>query len=286
MSTKLETRRNEVLQLRGLLRERFPEAHRSVPTTATKAVATTARALATTTSPPVSSFDTPASPSDSTPRFQPENPLGVSLLDELDEGRGLPPGACVEVVGRRAGSGGGALIAALIQASAVAENSRPLALIDGADSFDPTLMSDAPGAAAALCQRLLWIRCRHRIDHAFKVADLLLRDGNLPLILLDLQLCRPHEVRRGIPGGPNAWYRLRSLAETTGTVFLSFTGEPLMPAAPWRIELDQTWPIEAIDHLPLTGDRLREPLRNQLTRSRPQSYEDNREEAPLLAAAS
>ena len=279
MNTKLETRRNEVLQLRGLLRERFPEAHRSVSAAATRAVATTA------TSPPVSSLDAPASPSNSTPRFQPENPLGVSLLDELDEGRGLPPGACVEVVGRRAGSGGGALIAALIQASAVAENSRPLALIDGADSFDSTLMSDAPGAAAALCQRLLWIRCRHRIDHAFKVADLLLRDGNLPLLLLDLQLCRSREIRRGIPGGPNAWYRLRSLAETTGTVFLSFTSEPLMPAAPWRIELDQTWPIEAIDRLPLTGDRLREPLRHQLTRSRSPSMEDTSEETSFLAAA-
>ncbi|MCB1230106.1 MAG: hypothetical protein KDN19_07565 [Verrucomicrobiae bacterium] len=258
-----DNRLDAVVQLRGLLRERFPEAHRHGPAS----------------SPPVAMLPDPAEPENA---MLPEHPLGVGLLDQLDDGRGIPPGTCVEIVGRRPGSGGACLIAGLIQAATTGENPHPLALIDGADSFDPCAMSDAPDASAALCRRLLWVRCRHRIDHAFKVADLLLRDGNLPVVMLDLQLCRIGEVRRGIPGGNSAWYRLRSLAENTGSVFLAFTTEPIIPATPWRIELDQIWPIDAIDRLPVTGDLRREPIRHEITRRRSTDLE----KAPAFAAAS
>ena len=195
--------------------------------------------------------------------------MGLSLLDTLDGGRGLPPGAFAEIVCRRRGGGAGVLIAGLVQAAAIAERRYPLALVDGADSFDAGTLSDSPTAAAALCRHLLWIRCRHRIDHAIKATDLLLRDGNLPLVILDLQLCRTTEVRRGIPGGTNAWYRLRSLGERTGTTFLALTGEPVVPAAPWRLELDHTWSLDALDRLPRTGDRCREPIGHTLSRARP-----------------
>lgn len=265
-------RREKVVHLRSLLRDRFPGAHQvaevSPPLPPSSSPAeVTLPAPATLISPsPSSTPATAGAPSPGTP--YPEFPLGLSLLDTLDGGRGLPPGAFAEIVCRRRGGGAGVLIAGLIQAAAIAEHGYPLALVDGADSFDAGTLSDSPVAAAALCRHLLWIRCRHRIDHAFKATDLLLRDGNLPLVILDLQLCRNTEVRRGIPGGNKAWYRLRALGERTGTTFLALTGEPIVPAAPWRLELDHTWTLDALDRLPLTGDLRREPIGHTLIRSR------------------
>ncbi|MCB1063894.1 MAG: hypothetical protein KDN20_13350 [Verrucomicrobiae bacterium] len=249
---------DKVIHLRSLLRERFPEAHRvSAPASAS--------ALAPNLAAPTSSASLPEV---APPIHVPDFPLGLAAFDALDEGRGLSPGAFVEIVNRRLGGGTGALISGMVQAAATSERRYPLALVDGADSFDPASISDSPATAAAVCRQLLWVRCRHRIDHAVKTADLLLRDGNLPVVMLDLQLCRPRDVRQGVPGGMNTWYRLRSLGEKTGTIFLAFTAEPVIPAAPWRLELDHTWSLEALDRLPLTGDLRQEPVHHVLSRAR------------------
>ena len=48
------------------------------------------------------------------------------------------------------------------------------ALIDGHDQFDPQ------SAGSSALSGLLWIRC-HTATEAMRSADLLLRDGNLPL---------------------------------------------------------------------------------------------------------
>ncbi|NNC89125.1 MAG: hypothetical protein HKN82_11755, partial [Akkermansiaceae bacterium] len=89
---------------------------------------------------------------------------------------------------------------------------RPLALIDATDSFDPA--SYGPEA----CARLLWIRC-HEPAQSLPCTDLLLRDGNLPLLVLDLQLVPLRDLHsRSFP--PTAWYRLRNLAEQSGTALL------------------------------------------------------------------
>ncbi len=265
----MSTAADKVIHLRNLLQERFPEAHRAVPTPTPPPSPGAASPSRTSGRPPAPpSPEAPDREEAAPPSHAPEFPLGLATLDALDDGRGLAPGAFVEIVSRRRGGGIGTLIGGLVQAAATAERRYPLALIDGADSFDPLSLSDSPATAAALCRQLLWVRCRHRIDHAIKVADLLLRDGNLPLVMLDLQLCRPLEVRRGIPGGMNAWYRLRSLGEKTGAIFLAFTAEPTIPAAPWRIELDHAWPLEALDRLPVTGDLRREPVRHTLSRAR------------------
>lgn len=239
-------RTDKIIHLRSLLRERFPTA-----TTASYSY--------------TSSDSTPPS---AAAAISPDFPLGVSWLDALDDGRGLARGTLAEIVCRRRGGGAGTLIGALVQASATAARGYPLALIDGADSFDAASLSDSAAAAARLCRSLLWVRCRHRIDLAIKAADLLLRDGNLPVVLLDLQLCRIRELRQGVPGGASAWHRLRSLAEKTGTIFLTFTPEPIVPAAPWRLELDHRWTLDDIDHLPRTGNLRAEPVDFSVTRSR------------------
>jgi len=216
----------KVVELRSLLREQFPEAHAP---------------------------EKPAIPEseDGEPGFS----LGVKCLDDL---RAIEPGTVTELVGRRAGCGVGAVIAALVKAASDGEPKRHLALIDGAGSFDPQ------GLGEELCRRLLWVRCRRdRIDHAVKAADLLLRDGNLPLVLMDLQLGSPRDIRP-VPG--SSWYRLRNLAEKTGATFLAFTPEPLIPAAQLRIELRQTWDLDDIDRLPGKGSLAEADVEMAITR--------------------
>lgn len=238
-------RTDKIIHLRSLLRERFPAAATDYSSSSSYSAPPTAAAS-----------------------VAPDFPLGVSWLDALDDGRGLARGTLAEIVCRRRGGGAGALIGALVQASATAARRYPLALIDGADSFDAASLSDSAAAATRLCRSLLWVRCRHRIDLAIKAADLLLRDGNLPVVLLDLQLCRIRDLRQGVPGGVSAWHRLRTLAEKTGTLFLTFTPEPVVPAAPWRLELDHRWTLDDIDHLPRTGDLRGEPVDFSVVRSR------------------
>ena len=238
------------MSLRTLLKEQFPEAHRQVVPTPAPAPVPTA----------VSVAETPDED-----RSENHLSLGVASLDSLGV---LAPGVLTEITCRRPGGGAGMLIAGVVRATA--EKRRHLALIDGADSFDPQSFEgiDTRG--------LLWARCRRRVDHAVKSADLLLRDGNLPLVLLDLQLCAPRDIR-AIPG--SSWYRLRSLAEKTGALLLTLTPAPVIPAARIRLELDHTWPLDAIDPLPLPLPLL--SLTMKITR---QQYHDTAPESENVFA--
>jgi hypothetical protein len=96
-----------------------------------------------------------------------------------------------------------------------------LALVDGSDGFDPA------GAPAGVLQRMLWIRAQ-TAEQAIKAADLLLRDGNLPLVLLQLRGL-PLSSLRKVPS--QHWYRLQRLAKETGTACLIVTPMPIVPCA-------------------------------------------------------
>jgi hypothetical protein len=117
------------------------------------------------------------------------------------------------------------------------ENSEHLALIDGQDCFDPG------STDAQFLNRFLWVRCRDAQD-AIKSADWLLRDGNLPLVVMDLQMNPAAELRR-IPA--SSWYRLRAVAEETETACLVFSPEKLVPAAHSRWSLSQRFSLSAFD---------------------------------------
>jgi hypothetical protein len=60
----------------------------------------------------------------------------------------------------------------------------------------------------SILRQLLWMRCTKALE-AVKAADLLLRDGNFPLVIVDLILNSPEELRK-IP--QTTWYRLQRLA--------------------------------------------------------------------------
>ena len=160
---------------------------------------------------------------------------GLSPFDQT-AGGGLQKGSITELISPQISSGSASLIAALIHA---AHRDRYfLALIDGNDSFDPQSLGND------LLQHVLWVRCRNTI-HAIKSADLLLRDGNFPLVIIDLVLNSAREIRK-IP--QTSWYRLQRLVEATSTAFLVLTRFNTVSSAQLKLVLDNMWTLQTFRH--------------------------------------
>jgi hypothetical protein len=137
--------------------------------------------------------------------------------------------------GPRTSPGSASLIHALI-GSANRDNYF-LALIDGRDSFDPC------GLNNTLLRHLLWIRCR-QASKAIRAADLLLRDGNFPLVIVDLALNSPEELRK-IP--QTNWYRLQRLVELIPTACLVLTRYEMVGSAQLKLVLENSWNLETLE---------------------------------------
>jgi len=90
-----------------------------------------------------------------------------------------------------------------------------VALVDALDAFDPQ-SHEAP-----LLQHLVWVRCR-TLDEAMQAADILVRDANLSLVMLDLRGVEPRALR-GVPA--TTWYRLQRALERTDMAMVVFTAE-------------------------------------------------------------
>jgi len=115
-----------------------------------------------------------------------------------------------------------------------------LALVDAADAFDPTQY------AGALLRRMLWVRCQEA-RQAVRVADLLVRDGNLPLIVLDLQAAGTAGVPlRGVPS--STWHRYARLMESGGglTTLLVLSRRPMVEGAALRLHCENRWSPEGL----------------------------------------
>ena len=159
---------------------------------------------------------------------------GLPIFDQALAG-GLPRGAITELSATRPQAGTATLFAALLER---ARRERYfIALIDGRDSFDPAAVSEAA------LRHLLWVRC-HQAREALQAADLLLRDGNFPLVVLDLVLNPATELRR-IP--QNNWYRLQRLVEPAPTAFLVFTAQPMISSAQAKLALENLWTLPQLE---------------------------------------
>ena len=157
-------------------------------------------------------------------------PTGLSFLDQALDG-GLTKGAITELSAAPPQSGSATLVRALLERAGGERFF--IALIDGRDSFDP----ESVGATAL--RHLLWVRCR-KAGEALQAADLLLRDGNFPLVILDLVLNPVAELRR-IP--QSNWYRLQRLVEP----FLVLTGQSMIASAQWKLGLTNCWTLPQLD---------------------------------------
>ncbi|HEY2714167.1 MAG TPA: hypothetical protein VGI60_16775 [Chthoniobacterales bacterium] len=190
---------------------------------------------------------------------------GITNLDSLLNG-GLTKGAITELISPPGNGGSASLIAALLHRAAGERYF--LALIDGRDSFDPQSI------AATALRHLLWIRC-HQANEAMQAADLLLRDGNFPLLILDLVLHPLAELRR-IPS--SNWYRLQRLIEPAPTALLALTPCSLISSAQWKLMLENRWWLSQLDW---AATELQTHLRVHLQRAQPNKWQSN----PALASA-
>src|SRR6266446_3881850 len=154
--------------------------------------------------------------------------ITIPLLDRATDG-GLRKGAITEIISPNPSAGSALLIHSLLQ---IAQRDRFfLALIDGSDSFD-VYDSDA-------LQHLLWVRCE-KASEAVKAVDFLLRDGNFPLVILDLVLNPVEELRR-IPA--TSWYRLQRLVEPAPTAFVVMSRHNMVASARTKILLENRWAL-------------------------------------------
>jgi hypothetical protein len=191
-------------------------------------------------------------------------PTGLAQLDEPLRG-GLAKGALTEIVAGQRGSGSALLMTALLQ-RALHEN-KFVAVIDGQDSLDVTQLGED-------LSRLFWIRCRSA-DNALKAADLILRDGNLPLVLLDLML-NPVTQLRKIPA--TTWYRFQRLVEQTSAICLVLTPRAAVAPAQARITLHSRFSLNALEREP---EELLRELKLEVSEAR--RFSETREALPSSA---
>jgi RecA/RadA recombinase len=159
---------------------------------------------------------------------------GVELLDQIADG-GLPKSAITELITPRVSAGSASLIHALLRSAE--RNRHFIALIDGADSFDPSSSDNSA------LQHLLWVRCQKAFD-AIKAADFLLRDGNFPVVIVDLVLNPVHELRK-IP--QTTWYRLQRLAEAVPSVCLVLNRQGIVASVQLKIVLENSWTLSDLE---------------------------------------
>lgn len=191
-------------------------------------------------------------PASAGPPVQARQPTGIELFDRCLDG-GLPKAALTEVVCPRHGMGSETIIQALIESTQAA--GKHLALVDAGDSFDPDGLTNEQLAA------LLWVRCQGP-EQAIKATDLLCRDNNLPLVVLDLMMCSPQQAR-AIPS--TYWYRLQRVAEGNGCVALVFTPVPVVGSAACTVRLTRMFELPALD---LLRDQLTASLHMESVRAR------------------
>lgn len=179
----------------------------------------------------------------------------LALLDQV-LGGGFPKGAITELISPQRSAGSASLIHGLLECAR--RDRYFLALIDGRDSFDPS----AFGPGNASLRHLFWVRCTKAFE-AIKAADLLLRDGNFPLVILDLVFNAPGELRK-IP--QTSWYRLQRLVEATSIACLIMSRQSMVSSAQLKIALENSGALSTFDE-PDAISRVRFRLKRSHLRS-------------------
>ena len=167
-----------------------------------------------------------------TPRHGLFFPTGVPPLDAA-LGGGLWKGTLTEL--STEGAGCLTVLNAVIRASAAER--RAGGLIDGGGGFYPQPLD------AETLAHLLWVRCRNTAQF-LKAADLILRDGNLPIVLLDLRGSARGELKR-IPG--TTWYRLQRIAAQSAVACLIATPWFMVSSAHYRVQMEGTFHTHSLD---------------------------------------
>jgi len=160
-------------------------------------------------------------------------PTGIEAVD--DAAGGLPLSAITEIVCASPSCGGHLLIGQLLAATRATRTR--VALIDSTDSFDPASFDED------LLAHLVWVRCATTAT-AMSAADLLARDANLGLVVLDLRRAPEADLRR-IPS--TQWYRLQRAVEPTDLSLVVETSRASVPSAQLRFKLTTSHAAAALD---------------------------------------
>ena len=139
---------------------------------------------------------------------------GIPEIDSFTLG-GLPRGAMTEIFGPASSGRTSFMLSALSHAT---NHDEVCALVDTSNAFAPQTAT----AAEINCDRLLWVRCDHNLEHAFKATDLLLQGGGFGLVVLDLGDVPANSAKRIISSW---WYRFRRTLEPTPTSLVVITEE-------------------------------------------------------------
>jgi len=138
-----------------------------------------------------------------------------TALDALIQG--FPRGAISEITGPDSSGRTALAYSALAAATAKLEI---CAYVDTHDSFDPC----SAAATGIALDRLIWVRCGGKAEHAMKAADNLLHAGGFGVVVLDLCHVPQRDAQR-IP--LSYWYRFRLAIENTPAILLLVEREPL-----------------------------------------------------------
>lgn len=149
----------------------------------------------------------------------------------------FPAGALSEVL---VGGAGGSMMLWLAGVLGAPEQASPhpeLVLVDGSDAFDPGSFT------VNACASVLWVRCRTAMQ-MMQAVDLVVRDGNVPLILVDSTGLAQRDLR-ALPTA--AWWRVRQVAERTGSRVVVLAECSLVPCASVRRSLVGDLSVEDFD---------------------------------------
>jgi hypothetical protein len=158
-------------------------------------------------------------------------PTGLPAIDTVMGG--LPLGALTEVCCTAPSCGSHLLFGRLLEITRRAQ--RRVALVDSDDSFDPASYPSSD------LEHLVWVRC-HGAATALALTDILVRDANLGLVVLDLRQTATAELRR-VPA--THWYRLQRAVEATDLALVVETPHACIASAHVRLSLHQPQPPES-----------------------------------------
>ncbi len=159
---------------------------------------------------------------------------GIAQIDSLLQG-GLPRGGITEITSSGIASGSSLFLASLLEETH--RRGEWLAIVDAADSFDPTSL------ATESLSRLLWVRCSGSKE-AIKATDMLLHDGTISVVVLDLLFCTPNQLRK-IPS--STWFRLQRILEHNSTALAVLSPEHMVSNANARLLLQKRFTLDALD---------------------------------------
>lgn len=146
------------------------------------------------------------------PKFLPLPLPGLNALFAKGLGRGI----IAEITGPRSSGRTSVCLHILAQATSRGE---VCAVIDMHDNFHPA----SAARAGIRLERLIWVRCGGKSEHAIRAADLLLHAGGFGVVLLDL--CEANaRVLNNIP--LSYWHRFRQAVEHTPTILLVCGSSP------------------------------------------------------------